>query len=156
MRVRPQGLRLRRAERGLATVEAAVVLPVLLLMLLGVSELGRMLYQYNALSKSVRDAARLVASSVIDADTNVIDLQPSVILAARNLAVYGSPAPGKSVLPGYKTGNVQVTVVDAEHIRVAASYSYVPLFPFLPDFGFGDGDVDTSGSFSVAYTMRAL
>ena len=47
-----------RRQHGIATVELAIVAPILLLILLGVAEMGRALFQYNTLSKAVRDSAR--------------------------------------------------------------------------------------------------
>ena len=49
---------MRNRQRGVAIVEFALVLPLLLLMTFVVTEYSRALYQYNTLTKSVRDAAR--------------------------------------------------------------------------------------------------
>ena len=50
--------RFRRAHGGIAAVEFAIVLPLLVLMLFGTIEIGRILFDYQAASKSVRDATR--------------------------------------------------------------------------------------------------
>jgi Flp pilus assembly protein TadG len=52
---------LRRSERGAALVEFAIVLPVLLLLVFGIIDLGRLLYTYNNLTSAVREGARLAA-----------------------------------------------------------------------------------------------
>ena len=45
-----------RKQNGAALVEYALVLPLLLLVTFVVTEYSRALYQYNILTKSVRDA----------------------------------------------------------------------------------------------------
>lgn len=72
----------RQLQRGVAIVEFALALPLLLLLTFTVTELGRALYQYNTLAKSVRDAARYLSMQ-----------QPGTHTAeARNLIVYGNTA----------------------------------------------------------------
>jgi Flp pilus assembly protein TadG len=51
----------RRSERGAAMVEFAIVLPVLVLLVGGIIDLGRLLYTYNNLTSAVREGARLAA-----------------------------------------------------------------------------------------------
>lgn len=51
----------RRPQHGLAVVELALLLPVLLLLGLAVAEYGRALYTYNALLTAARSAARQMA-----------------------------------------------------------------------------------------------
>ncbi|MBP3859681.1 MAG: pilus assembly protein, partial [Pseudomonas sp.] len=43
------GFRSSRAQRGLAMVELALTLPLLVLLMLAFAEFGRMLFQYNSL-----------------------------------------------------------------------------------------------------------
>lgn len=55
--------RLRRGEPGIASVELAICLPLLVLMLFGTIDIGRLLFDYHLVSKSVRDATRYLARS---------------------------------------------------------------------------------------------
>ena len=48
-----------RGHRGVALIEASVVLGMLILLLLGIMEVGRALMAYNLLTRSVRAGARL-------------------------------------------------------------------------------------------------
>ena len=48
----------RQGQRGVAAVEFALLLTPLVLMVFGTTELGRAIYTYNTLDKTVRDAAR--------------------------------------------------------------------------------------------------
>jgi Flp pilus assembly protein TadG len=49
-------------QRGVAAVELALVIIPLLLLVFGVSEFGRAIYQYNTLAKATRDAARFLST----------------------------------------------------------------------------------------------
>lgn len=49
---------LRRRDRGQALVEFGLVLPILLLLIFGLIDLGRVVYAQNALSEGARDGAR--------------------------------------------------------------------------------------------------
>ncbi len=82
-------------QRGVALVEFALVLPLLLVVSLLVTELGRALYQYNTLAKSVRDAARYLSVQ----DPSIKTTNPARILTARNLVVFGSPLPTSDSQP---------------------------------------------------------
>lgn len=93
-----------RSLRGVAAVEFALVSAVLVLLLAGVSELGRALYQYNALVKGAGAAARYLSHySPGDA---------AALAAARNLVVYGSlSATSTPLVPGLTPD--KVTFCDA-------------------------------------------
>jgi len=53
----------RRPDRGQGLVEFALVLPLLLLLLVGVVELGRMLVIYSSVNAASREAARYGAAA---------------------------------------------------------------------------------------------
>ena len=72
----------RHAPRGVAAVELALLLAPLLVMLFGVTELGRAIYTYNTLDKTVRDAARLLSQHGPG--------DALIAAEARCLAVYGN------------------------------------------------------------------
>lgn len=157
MRARPNQSPCTRRVHGLAAVELTVVLPVFLLLLLGVGELGRALYQYNALTKAVRDGAIYAGQHAISDSTGVIDLTGTLVSATKNLVVYGSPAAGTTpLLDGLTVGNITVTTTDATHVQVSASYTYSPIFTAIPGFGLGKGDIAPPGTMIATVTARAL
>lgn len=71
---------MKKHQSGVALVEFALVLPLLLLLSFTVVEFGRALYQYNIITKSVRDGVRYL--SVQTPNTHLSE--------ARNLIVYGN------------------------------------------------------------------
>ncbi|WP_043496534.1 TadE/TadG family type IV pilus assembly protein [Georgenia sp. SUBG003] len=60
-----------RSERGAAAVEFALVLPILLLLVFGITEFGRAYYAQTTLSNAARDAVREMA--IHNAQQNAID-----------------------------------------------------------------------------------
>ncbi len=82
-------------------MEFALVLPLVLLIAFGITEFGRAYYQYNTLSKSIRDGARYISSHTYSS-TNITN--------AQNVVVYGQTSGGSTpVLPGLTTSMINVT-----------------------------------------------
>ena len=79
----------RRRQRGVAAIEMAITLPVLLFMLLAIAEFGRAFHQYNTLSKAVHSATRYLSTTALDG-FKTIDLTDAKRNAVRNLVVYAS------------------------------------------------------------------
>jgi Flp pilus assembly pilin Flp len=152
--------RRRQTEQGVAAVEFALVLMLLVTIVFGITELGRALYQYDALTKSARSAARFV--TVHDAETN-----PEVIPRAICLAISGSPwlaadgggCASSAIVPDLEPENVTiemphriaalravavedggVSVGTLDMVRVTISgYRFQTIVPFvIPSISFGD------------------
>lgn len=62
--------RLFKCKQGAAAVEAAFALPVLLLALLGMLEMGRLGWTQSALNFAVQEAARCAAVNVVNCGTS--------------------------------------------------------------------------------------
>jgi hypothetical protein len=146
----------RPRERGLAAVEFAIILPLVLLIMLATAELGRALYQYNTLTKAVRDGARHLSSIAIIGGTGVIGLDDDKVADTRNLVIYGNTGgTGTPLLPGLAPGQIMVVAPDALHVQVQAAYPYQSIFATLPGFGLMS-DIGTAWTLTAATTMRAL
>ncbi|MBV1786952.1 pilus assembly protein [Marinobacterium sp. D7] len=156
----------RRRQRGLAAVEMTLVLPVLLLLMLATAEIGRMLYQYNTLTKAQRNGVRLLAtqlnygqqSSLEDCPTLGGTLPDNLINRARNLIVYGAEGGGATpILDGLATANVGFCEVPAlNEIQVHVEYDFTPmLFNSLPRFGSG-ADINIDFPLDSSVSMRVL
>jgi len=97
--------RFRSDERGVQLVEAALVIPIMLLLFGAVAEFGRYFYEYTTAAKAARVGARYLISKSVTGSTNY-EAQ------AKNLVVYGNIAgTGTAVLPGLTTANVQVDYI---------------------------------------------
>lgn len=69
-----------RTERGAAAVEMAIVLPLLLLLLAGVIDLGRLMFSAAEVTNAAREGARMIALgySAADATTRAQQASPYV------------------------------------------------------------------------------
>ena len=137
-------------------LEMVAVVPLTLILLLGVAELGRALFQYTALVKTVRDGARYAAGQALFGDTGVVRITGALSLRTKNLVVSGDTGGGPSLLPGLTNANVIVTDAGGNHVRVTATYAYQPILgASLPSFGLGSA-VNVSFSLQSSAVMRAL
>jgi Flp pilus assembly protein TadG len=103
-----------QAEDGAALVEAAIILPIFLVLVGGVYEFGFFLYQEQLAVSGVRDAARYLA---LTSDATSMTNQA----AAKNLAVTGSINGGTSRVAGWSTSEVSVAIDSVDNS--AGTYS---------------------------------
>ena len=107
-----------RSRSGIASVEFVLILPLLALMLFGTIDIGRLLFDYHAVSKSVRDAARYVARSESDAlfsDLATCTVDPTTAAGspaqnARNMTLTGTVDLSGGYILNYWTDTTTVTV----------------------------------------------
>jgi Flp pilus assembly protein TadG len=157
-RMRPSGRRVGlRTSRGLATVEFAICAPLLLLLMLATAEVGRCMYQYNTLTKAVRDGARYAVVNASVGTTRIVSITAATRTAAQNLVVTGNRAgTGTPLLPGLTVGNVTVTDAGNGFVRVAAAYTFQPILgAMLPTMG-SRAPINLRIPLSAAIVMRAL
>lgn len=130
-----------RFQRGLALVETAICLPVLLLLMLAVGEVTNAFLQHNTLTKTVRDGARYASGEVIDHSlgVNIFDLNAQLVQDTKNLVVYGNTSgTGTPVLPNLAVADVTVSDLGGEILEVQVAYAYTGITgTVLPAFGFG-------------------
>lgn len=148
---------MRRQERGVAMVEFAIILPLMMLLILGVTELGRALIRYNVLTKAVRDGARYAAAYALLGSTGTVNVDVQLQTEVRNLVVYGNTAgTGTPLMSGLSTDQVAVVDVGGGDVRVDAHYPYEPVLgSTLQTFGFG-APIPLSFDMQASISMRAL
>lgn len=110
--------RVRRSgeDQGSAAVEFALVLPVLMIILFGIIDFGRMLNTRITLSQAANEGARAVAVAGDEAATGVID------------AIMGST--------GYAVEEIDGCAGPLDDATVTLSHSFTFVTPFV---GGGDG-----------------
>jgi Flp pilus assembly protein TadG len=131
-----RGTTLKKLQHGVAAVEFALVLPLLVLLSIFTIEFGRAMYQYNILAKSVRDAARYLS----------VQLPNTHETEARNLIVYGNLAgTGTPLATGLNTSHVPAPtwqdvgadpVITTVTVRVSG-YSFVSMWTSVFGLPFG-------------------
>jgi len=140
-------------QNGTALVEFALILPLLLLLTFITTEFGRAMYQYNTITKSVRDAVRYL--SVQTPGTHITE--------TRNLVVYGNIAgTGTPLALGLAVANVPVPtwqtqgsdpVINTVTVTVSG-YQFTPLVSSV----FGVAFTDATGRIAynnISATMRS-
>jgi len=147
----------RTRQAGVAALELTIALPLLLLIMLATAEIGRALFQYNQLTKGVRDGVRHLASYAILGTTGVVNISTQVRDETRNVVVYGNPlGTGTPLLPGLTPGQVTVADEGGGEISVWAAYPFTPMLGGqLPTFGIGP-PIDLTFTMNAAVVMRAL
>ncbi len=122
------------AQRGIAAAEFTIVLPLVLFLILGVSEFGRGFMQYNTLTRSVRDGARHAAGQALFGQSQVVVITSELETETANLVVYGDATGGGApILPDLTAADVTLTDAGGGDISVLATYQYQPIIaPFIP------------------------
>lgn len=146
-------------QKGLAAVEATIVFPIMLLLLLAIGEFGRVLYQYNTLSKAVRASARTV--SVSPGDNFVLD--DDMMARTRNMILYGQETVGSTtVLPGLSAGDISFSgpfnmpvTSENRYVEVRVSYDWQPVFGDTFNTFFGN-TISLNFPLQTSMTMRVL
>lgn len=146
----------RKAMRGAVAVEMALLLIPLIIMAFGVAEFGRAIYQYNTLTKVVRDSVRMVSQHDSSDPINY----PLFVADAKCLAVHGTiDCSGPALLPGLTTGMVQIaSAPDAGtgiNMVTVTVTGYAFIFVFNPLVFFGNTATDIPFG-DIHATMRQL
>ncbi|WP_118178782.1 TadE/TadG family type IV pilus assembly protein [Paraburkholderia phosphatilytica] len=125
--------RYRRRERGVAAVEFALVAPMFFMLLIGIMEMGRVLFYWNSAAEATRFGARVAVVCDVNASqssTNPVvkDMQRILpVLQPSNVTVAYSPSGCDA------TSCVSVTVSVA-NINVNTLVPFVPFSVVLPSF----------------------
>jgi Flp pilus assembly protein TadG len=103
----------RERQRGQDLLEYALALPIVLLMLMSILDLGRVVYVYSSLHNSVRDGARYGIISPTDA--------------------LGIEAVVRDEVAGLDQADLVVQVLwpDSETIQVRATYQFAMVSPIV-------------------------
>jgi hypothetical protein len=121
-------------ERGQSLPEFALVLIPFLLLLMGIFDLGRGIYTYNAASQAAREIARSAA----------VDLENGATEVGTGTATVNIRNTQKRLVPGLTDAGIQLSCVDLEDlvvtgrdcqtgdfVRVRISVTYAPVTPLL-------------------------
>ena len=144
--------RFRRDESGIQLVEAAIVIPIFLVLFAATAEFGRYFYEYTTLAKATRVGARYLSTIPVGASGDT---------AAKNIVVYGNPAgSGSPILPNLATSHIVITregglPILPQRVTVQiVGYQHQPIF----DLGAltGVNGLSTNVAVKPSVTMRYL
>lgn len=132
----------KRGQRGAAMVELAILVPVLLMLAFGITELGRALYQYSSLGKSVDAATRYMSRAwgAVTDDCIADSGWAAAVTAASNVAVFGNEAgAGDALLPTLDVSDISIEVAAVTASGLAEPACVVRVSASVPFQGvFGD------------------
>ena len=140
-------------QHGAALIELALILPLLLLLTFITTEFGRAMYQYNTITKSVRDGVRYLS----------VQTPGTQINEARNLIVYGNTTgSGAPLALGLTLANVLTPTWQAQGSNpvintvtvTVTGYTFTPLFGNVFGIAFGDANGGIPYG-DISATMRA-
>jgi Flp pilus assembly protein TadG len=106
--------RLRRLEAGQAVVEFALILPVLVLITMGILDLGRVFYTYEALANAAREGARYCALHPGEVANTQLQVTREVNGKVTGVTSSGCTDPGRG-----------------QRVTVAAEAPFLPLTPVI-------------------------
>ncbi|MBC8168058.1 MAG: pilus assembly protein [Bryobacteraceae bacterium] len=94
-------------QRGNALIETAMFVPLLILLLVGIAELGKATYIYFSIHKTLYGLARFIGTRQ---GINLCDASDPEVLSAKNWAVTGSSDGDVSIISGLTADMIQVRV----------------------------------------------
>src|SRR5882672_10004922 len=100
---------MRRRARGNMVIEAAIFIPVMVLLVVGMVQFGKITYQYYVLKKMVYGAARQLA---VQPGINFCDLDNDPVAQA-SLAFAVNDITGVPIIPNLTTQQLQVVALCA-------------------------------------------
>ena len=145
--------KLARDRDGVAAIEFALFIPLLLLLLIGLTEVGRAHYQAAAVEKGLRAGA-------LFASRNPFPLSPTMRTAVENLVKTGNmQGTPPFLVPGWADNGASVAIVpasfdvDGTALTVVRLTAAVPYQPLVPGFGmvFGLNNYEINLSHEQAY-----
>ena len=124
-----------RCQKGVAAVEFAIILPVLMIIIFGIIEFGLLLYDKQVITNASREGARagvVVGVSRVD-DAGILDVMDRYI--ANNLVTFGStPSLNITICPGLNCdpSSDRNGMDFGDELTVTVTYDYD--FLVLPNF----------------------
>ena len=116
-----------KKQQGLAAVEFAIVVPVMLFLMMATAEFGRVFYHYNTLTKAVQTGARYASKPLLKT-SELTNIDAAFKQRIQNFVVYGNEnGSGSAVLDGLAASNTNVAIssdVATKTITIEAQYNY--------------------------------
>lgn len=148
-------------QSGIALVELAIAIPAMMVFMLLTAEATRVMYQYNTLTKLVRDGSRSISSHLL-AGSSQSGLTSEELQTTKQLIVSGKPQGGDALLAGLSEDDISITMnsigsggTQRYYVEVSAEYQYVPLFASIGGNGFLPQSTQFDFTLTALSSMRA-
>jgi Flp pilus assembly protein TadG len=125
-----------RCQKGVAAIEFAIVLPLLMMIVFGIIEFGLLMYDKQVITNASREGARIGISDGVVSDAEIEAVVDNYVL--NNLITFGSPTPPvTAIVPGGDRTGTSF----GDDLTVTVTYSYD--FLILPNFVAGLAGIQT-------------
>ena len=118
--------RSRRARRGQSLVEFALVLPLFLLFIFGIIDLGRGVFAYNAIQNAAREGVRLAI-----VDQNIDAIVAEVQQHAIGLGLDDSNVTLSFLEPETMATTCNTPIAISCEVEILVDYAFVPATPII-------------------------
>jgi Flp pilus assembly protein TadG len=156
-------LRSRHRGRGQALVEFALVIPVFLLLLMAVFDLGRAVFAYNSVTNAAREGARLaivnqstalITQRVLDQTSLGGTGSPTVTVSFRK----NSPNDDFSTNPTCNAYTSATRPMDLDCVAIVTyQTTYRPITPLISNIVFGSGvNLSATTMLNVEYVCPSV
>ncbi len=115
-------------DRGQSLVEMALVMPILILILMGLFDLGRAIVAYNTVSEAARNGARVSIVNQTTADICQVAAERAVALALPTACAPNANSPGVWVTAS--SGGASCTAINCVQ-TVKVTYRFSPITPII-------------------------
>lgn len=125
-----------KKQHGLAAVEMIISIPVLLLVMMAITEFGNAFIRYNTLNKMVQNGVRYATTNISGSASYD---QIADVGEIKNIVIYGHSSVGESSTPMVEdVSTADVTVSHSNgYVTITISHEYTPMMmAFNPDFNF--------------------
>ena len=121
----------RRRSRGQGLVEFALALPIFLVLLMGVFDLGRGIYMYNGVSEAAREIARV--TSVHPGTTLGNSTETAAVVATQKTLIpnLGNPTFSCVDIDGSVSTLSATSCLPGQQVKVVIVAPYSPVTPIL-------------------------
>ena len=120
--------RLRPRQEGATAVEFALVVSILLILMFGIIEFGRVLYYMNAAAEATRWGARCaVVSNINDARIKNGMINRLPLLSSANISINYLPS-------GCSSATCRTITVSTQGATVQTFIPFIPFTPSIPPF----------------------
>lgn len=112
---------LKRSHRGQSLVEFALIIPILLLLMLGILDLGRAVAAHNSVSNAARSAARVA----------VVDQNADVVAQAAIDEAFGLGLSADDIDFDANANDDDPCILQVCQVSVSVSYEYTAATPII-------------------------
>ncbi|MEL7290863.1 MAG: TadE/TadG family type IV pilus assembly protein [Pseudomonadota bacterium] len=126
------GCRARGRQKGLAAVEMLITVPILVAILLAITEFGHAFIQYNTINKMAQNGVRHATADILGTGSTVPCNNATTVSDTINVVLYGrtSAANATPVMEGVTAEDVTMSCA-GKYVTITVNHQYTPIIEAL-------------------------